>query len=318
MSERATPRSVVVVGGGSGVTERLTDHADFVVEQRSSIGGTDSFAPFEGIVVVDDPPEHDGIEAFERLRDEGVLLPVVVVGDDDMDRLERALASGATDYVSDIEELLPRLRAYIRRPARDGVVSATRWDSTAGILAHDAKNPLNVVSGRLEFLDIEDTHAEAIGRSVRRVEHMLDEVSAAASLACPDESGPTDVRALARDVWDELNTGPATLRVETDRAIDAPSDAVKLLLNRLFENSLIHADDGVTVTVGDTDDGIYVADDGPGLDRADPDRLFEQGYGTAPDGEGYGLFVADHVARANGLRLGVTETNGIRFEIAHR
>jgi signal transduction histidine kinase len=170
----------------------------------------------------------------------------------------------------------------------------------------------------LEFLDIEDTHAEAIGRSVRRVETLLDDVSAAASLACSDDGAPEAIPALAQEVWDDLDTESATLTIDTDRTIAAPSDAVKHMLQRLFENSLAHADDGVTVTIGNTADGIYIADDGAGLDEADPDRIFDQGYGTARDGEGYGLFVADHIARSNGLLLTIADTDNIRFEIAHR
>lgn len=315
MSQRTTPRAVGVTGGESVVTDRLTGRAGFVAERLQRVDDTESL---DAIVVVDDPPEHDGIETFERLRADGVMLPIVLIGDADMDRLERALTRGVTDYVSTADELTARLRAHIRRPSHDGRVTATRWDSITGTLAHDAKNPLNVVGGRLEFLDIEDTHADAIGRSVRRVEHMLDAVSTAATLACSDDTAPASIPSLARDIWDDLDTDSATLSIDTDRTIDAPRDAVKLILQRLFENSLAHADSDVTVTVGDTDNNIYVADDGPGLAEADPSRLFEQGYGTDRDSEGYGLFVAEHVARANGLLLTVGDPDGIRFEIANR
>jgi signal transduction histidine kinase len=300
------------------VTEQLADHTDFVTEQISDVDDPTLVSSFDAVVASDTPSEQDGIEIFERLRSVGVRIPIILVGADDPDRLERALARGVTDYVTDADELPSRLRAHIRRPTRDGHVTEVRWESIIGVLAHDAKNPLNVVSGRLEFLDIEDTHAEAIGRSVRRVETLLDDVSAAGSLACPDDRTPTAIPALAREVWDDLDTESATLTIETDRTIDASSDAVKHILQRLFENSLAHADDGVTVTVGDTDDGIYITDDGPGLDEADPDRLFDQGYGTARDGEGYGLFVAKHIARSNGLLLTVADTDNIRFEIAYR
>jgi len=220
-----------------------------------------------------------------------------------------------------VTELTARLRAHISHPAYDGFMQARRWAAVIGSLAHDVKNPLNVVSGRLELLDIEDDHADAINRSIRRVESLIDEISVVASAATTDrESEAVALASKAQSVWSGLDTGSATLTVETDRRVADDGDCVGLLFGRLFENALQHGGEDVTVTVGHIDDGFYVADDGDGLPVEDRNRVFEQGYGTARYGDGYGLFVASRVAAANGWEItaGESADGGARFDVQSR
>jgi PAS domain S-box-containing protein len=80
------------------------------------------------------------------------------------------------------------------------------------------------------------------------------------------------------------------------------------------------ADDGgasVTVTVGDLDDGFYVADDGHGLPDRDPEALLEYGVSTAASGNGLGLSIVHEVVENHGWDLTVTDGDegGARFEI---
>jgi PAS domain S-box-containing protein len=74
---------------------------------------------------------------------------------------------------------------------------------------------------------------------------------------------------------------------------------------------------GVTVTVGTTGGGFYVADDGPGVPEADHEALFEAGYSTDDDGSGFGLAIVDRIAEAHGWSVDVAESadGGARFEI---
>ncbi|QLH80229.1 hybrid sensor histidine kinase/response regulator [Halosimplex pelagicum] len=75
----------------------------------------------------------------------------------------------------------------------------------------------------------------------------------------------------------------------------------------------------VTVRVGRLDDGsgFFVADDGPGIDEADRDRVFSSGYSTAAEGTGFGLSIVEQIAEAHGWSVGVVESEagGARFEI---
>jgi signal transduction histidine kinase len=72
----------------------------------------------------------------------------------------------------------------------------------------------------------------------------------------------------------------------------------------------------VTVTVDETVDGIFVADDGPGISERDRRRVFDAGYTTADSGTGLGLDIVEQVAFAHGWEVAVTESaeGGARFE----
>ena len=300
----------------TGVTvETASD--DALIERLESDG-------VSALLLADEPPARDGLAQFQRVRANGLMLPVILVGSEvDPDRIETALSAGVTDYVAGWNaertgDLAARLRAYARQPSLDGAVQADRWNEAVGSFAHDAKNPLNVVTGRLELLDIDETHASAIKRSVRRVESLINELSTTASII--GTAGDLEAVSLADAAERAWGGDPDALTVATERTVDADPDGLAELLGRLFENARHHGGEGVSVTVGDTEAGFYVADDGPGIPPSERDRVFEQGYGTARDGEGYGLFVADSVARAYGwiLTAGESDDGGARMDVTCR
>lgn len=72
----------------------------------------------------------------------------------------------------------------------------------------------------------------------------------------------------------------------------------------------------MTVHVGETDGGFYVADDGSGIPPEEREAVFERGYTTSEEGTGLGLSIVDEIARAHGWEAVVTESRsgGARFE----
>jgi len=70
--------------------------------------------------------------------------------------------------------------------------------------------------------------------------------------------------------------------------------------------------------VGDLDDGagFYVEDDGPGIQAADREQVFESGYSGRPDGTGLGLAIVREIASAHGWTARITDAagGGTRFE----
>ena len=133
----------------------------------------------------------------------------------------------------------------------------------------------------------------------------------------PDDVAPVSVADAARAAWQHVDTAQAQLRNEATCVVVAAEPRLHQLFENLIRNAVEHGGAGVTVTVGDLDDGFYVEDDGAGLPGADPDRLFESGYTTASEGTGFGLSIVEEIVDAHGWTVSATEegTGGIRFGI---
>lgn len=295
--------SVEAVADPAAVRERLAD------------GGVRS-------VVVGDG-EVDGLELFESLRAEDDAVPIVVLAaDPDPNRVEAALTAGATDYLSadvDAELLAARLEAYAKRWPTDWRGATAQWDDISSGISHDAKNPLNVVMGRLDLMEVGEPHEDPLRRSVDRVESFLTDLSRIGSVGRPVTNPETvPLAEAARDAWTAADRGDATLDIATEATVHADPDRLRLLFECLFDNSVAHGGEGATVTVGDRDCGFYVADDGPGISADEREDVFELGYGTTRDGEGYGLFFVRTIARAHGwtVAAGESENGGARIDVS--
>ncbi|WP_209019582.1 sensor histidine kinase [Halorussus marinus] len=100
---------------------------------------------------------------------------------------------------------------------------------------------------------------------------------------------------LARTCWGTFPTKDARLSIETEQAVTADRDQLQQLVSNLFQNAIKHGGTGVTVSIGDTDSGFYIADDGDGLPNSGDTNVFEPGYTTADDGTGFGLGIVKEV-----------------------
>jgi signal transduction histidine kinase len=117
-----------------------------------------------------------------------------------------------------------------------------------------------------------------------------------------------------------VDTRGATLRTEGELdSVAADETRFHELLGNLFRNSVEHAGEDVQVQVGrlPDGDGIYVANDGPGIPHSVGEAVFEHGYSTNEGGTGYGLSIVDQVASAHGWEVTITEgsRDGTRFEV---
>ncbi|GGM27823.1 sensor histidine kinase [Haloarcula argentinensis] len=323
-------RGTVYLVAGSGVTdltgalsEALTTDAVTAepVPNTSDVQDRLSDGDIRGVVISDDG-DCDGVAVFKGLRAADTDIPIVLVGTDpDPDRVTEALRAGVTDYVTaetSASLLAAKLEAYAARWPTDWWVGARQWDEISSGISHDAKNPLNVVMGRLELLDIGEPHEDALLRSVNRVESLLTDLSRIGSIGRPvSETESLSLADVATEIWATASYENAALEVVTDTAVDAENDRLQLLLRELFDNAVAHTEGPVTVTVGATESGFYVADDGSGIPESDRDSVFEQGFGTTREGEGYGLFLVDTAARAHGwtVSVGDNESGGTRIDV---
>jgi signal transduction histidine kinase len=114
-----------------------------------------------------------------------------------------------------------------------------------------------------------------------------------------------------------VDTGRATLEIDTSRGVEADQSRLRQLLENLCHNAVEHGGEDVTVSVGTVDDGFYVADTVPGIPESDRKKVFESGYSTGEDGTGFGLRIVEEVVDAHGWDIRVTDSDqgGARFEI---
>jgi PAS domain S-box-containing protein len=194
-----------------------------------------------------------------------------------------------------------------------------RLDAFASVVSHDLKGPLSVASGRLELAseECDSDHLDAIADAHGRMSALIEELLNLARQGEPvGETEPVDLGVLPERCWGTVATADATLRVAAEAGIRADPSRLRQLFENLYRNAVEHGARDVTVTVGETDGGFYVADDGPGIPPDDREDVFEAGYSTTNEGTGFGLSIVKEVAEAHGWEVGVTEAadGGARFE----
>jgi len=184
--------------------------------------------------------------------------------------------------------------------------------------AHEFRNELQVALGRLELVEEDPSQIEVIEESHEHLVEIVDKVIELASRERRShERRAVWLSTLAREVWDSLPTEDATLTVESDARIVADLESLSLFLQILFDNALEHVGPDVSVTVGTTDEGFFLADDGPGIDGRH-DRVFDAGFTTEEGNTGFGLFVARSIAHEHNWHVSVceAETGGLQFGVS--
>ncbi|MGQ4555687.1 PAS domain S-box protein [Halobellus sp. GM3] len=194
-----------------------------------------------------------------------------------------------------------------------------RLEQFATVVSHDLRNPLNVAEGRIDLVqaEYESDHLDAARDALDRMEELIEDL-----LILAREGGrtsgtePIALDSIAQSCWQTVSTADATLIVDTERTIRADRSRLQQLLENLLRNAVEHAGNAVTMTIGDTDGGFYVSDDGPGIPEDERDRVFETGFTTADDGTGLGLNIVKQIADAHEWDVAVieSETGGARFE----
>ncbi len=104
---------------------------------------------------------------------------------------------------------------------------------------------------------------------------------------------------------------------DTSATAKADENRLRQLFGNLFRNAIEHGGNDVTITVGDLDDGFYVADNGSGIPDEERDQVFEAGHTSAETGTGLGLSIVKEIADAHDWTVSATESSegGARFEI---
>ncbi len=213
------------------------------------------------------------------------------------------------------------------------------WSAMARELAHQMGTPLTSLRGWHEVLQlpasersqmVTDTRlARELGADLDRLERVSRRFEL---IGKPPALSPVRPEAVLRELEQYLRPrlpragGGVELRVR--RVAELPDiDANRVLLVWALENCVKNSLDALAGRGGRIrlaafrqDDGIgfLVSDDGPGVDPAIRDRLFEPGVTTKPGGWGVGLSLARRIVEdVHGGRIRVADRpdGGARFEV---
>ncbi|THE65716.1 diguanylate cyclase [Salinadaptatus halalkaliphilus] len=198
-----------------------------------------------------------------------------------------------------------------RRRERELLAASHRLESIADRIDDDVRSPLNTARGYLELAEKtgDEEHFDVVETAHEQLADRLQELVAAATDGDTDTE-PVSLHDIATRSWLTTPTADARLHTQDDRLLEADRDALETLFEYVIRTTIEiegeDATDAVTVTVGGTDDGFYIAGSRPvdsdesGTDP-DPDRLDDT------DASAFELEFIEQVADAHDWDIGIAE-----------
>ena len=196
----------------------------------------------------------------------------------------------------------------------------------AGGLAHELRNPLNVVKTSVYYLknarsvsaEKHAEHLQRIGRGVDRADAVITALSSFARLPAP-ESRPIPLRESIREA---LEANPPGSTVEVD--VEIPDDVgalvdptqLQIVLGNLIRNACEAMPDGGRLKLrcrrdSDGHVALDVEDTGVGMGPELLDRVTEPLYSTKARGLGLGLAITRAILEKNGGALHIASEPGV-------
>lgn len=302
----------------------------------------------------------DGTEAALQIRAQSRCAIVFLTAFSDMATLERAKLAEPGGYVVKpaspvelrcaMEVALHKQRSEQRRASDDSRVLVQQLDTVrarvheleqsyreleafSSSLAHDLRNPLQVITGATEMLErAEQETLTPAGRVFLHqveaaAERMMERLTALLELARTSRTELVltefDLGELVREVWSEL-AADADIRLQVADGMKVRAD--RTLVRRLLENVLSNAikfsarRDAPEIEVGVAQDATqtcyFVRDNGVGFSMQSAEgRLFTP-YGRLHDarsypGTGLGLAGARRIAERHGGRMWAHGVEGV-------
>lgn len=242
--------------------------------------------------------------------------------------LSRRIAVPGTDEASQIaqtfNDMLNRLEQAFS--------TQRRFLDDAG---HELRTPLQVISGHVELLDLDDDPAQRretvalVLDEVARMNRMVNDLLLLARSEQPDfvTLEPVDIAVLTDDVVRKASAlGDRQWRMDhlADVTVLADGQRLTQAWMQLAENAARYTSDGGVIRIGSAADGatvrLWVHDDGPGVAPEDAELIFDRfvrGAQRVDGGAGLGLSIVEAIVTAHGgsVRLDQSVAVGARFEI---
>jgi signal transduction histidine kinase len=249
--------------------------------------------------------------------------------------------NAVTVVAADLARLLLEARLGERERALNAElrgVSDYRRDMVL-TLAHELRNPVSVLFTHLELLDEESPAQEAresldaLGRAARRVEDMVEDLMALASVSDPEHGTSTtdvDLSVLVHECAEFLapmatQSGvELRLAVADDLVLTGEPAALQRMVTNLLANAIKYTEAGgrVSVDVGRaTADGVHgvritCADTGIGIPADEVDKVFTPFFrSSSPEarkrpGTGLGLAIIERVVTGHHGTVRLTSAVG--------
>ena len=246
---------------------------------------------------------------------------LINIGSTEPDAFSEADAERVQLWADTVTEAFARIDQLQRLKAREDELTRQRdrLDQFASVVSHDLRNPINVASGRLKLAadDCDSDQLDVIDRALTRMEELIDDALLLARQGqTVGETEAVDLAALVSQCWGTVATADATIESACDATVQADRSRLADVFENLFRNAVEHGGEAVSITVGTTDDGFYIADDGSGIPEDKREQIFETGYSTNRDGTGFGLAIVREIIEAHGweITVGDSENGGARFD----
>ncbi len=290
-------------------------------------------------------PDSQGFETFEAAHAAAPAVPIVVLsGLDDQDLALRAVQDGAQDYLVkgqvDGGTIVRSMRYAIERQRLEAARQdlERQRDEFFTSVSHDLRTPVAAIKATIGVVLANEPSdlAPALHRLLTNIDLAADELTRmiedlleiARLQAGRVELYPTEVD--LRDVITRAARPLEPLVLARRQTLDLllPDEPVVLavdalrfsrVVSNLVGNAQKYGREGSRIRValerGEGEVCVSVTDDGPGIPRAEQDRVFERFYraprhADGPVGSGLGLPIARGLIELHGGRLSVESEPG--------
>jgi signal transduction histidine kinase len=275
------------------------------------------------------------MEAVRYLGQVAMLLTPYLLRQPDPDKLVSRLLEIVREMALVVGEAE---RASAEREAKElRLISKLKTDWVS-LTMHELRRPVGLIRGHLELLQ-DGTYgsipSEAqsplgqIAAGAHEIAHLLDGLAAVAKLRSRAgllQRAPCRVSALVSDVVQSVEREAGLKRVQIlkrtprpDLQVMADAERMRIALLNLLTNAIKYAPPDTTVTVQAAERpwevAIAIADQGPGIDPSEANRIFEMHYRSQrlPDhlpGLGLGLYIVREIVELHGGRVTLQSAPG--------